>query len=154
MRRAAEGQVKLAPNAFGAAYNLACAQALSGSRSAALATLTRIARMGIPVDAAADADLASLVPSPELERVRSLAAKRSAPVHGSRDLLTLPESDFVLEDIAYDPTSQSLLGTSVRLGKVVRIAADGTVTDLVPPGARTPGPSTRSPWIECAACSG
>ncbi|HVO45726.1 MAG TPA: hypothetical protein VMT29_05265, partial [Steroidobacteraceae bacterium] len=50
---------------------------------------------------------------------------------GHEVLHSLPDADLIAEDVAFESRDGSYIVTSVRQRKVLRIAADGTVTDLL-----------------------
>jgi hypothetical protein len=126
--------VALTPGSVGALYNLACAQALTGGGDQAIATLDRIARMGVILDAAKDPDFASLRGSPAFGTVLGKMAALLAPVGRSRVAFTLPERDLVTEGIGWDPKSGDFFVSSVHRRKVLRVSRDGRVADFVKEG--------------------
>ncbi len=64
---------------------------------------------------------------------RDLARLRR-PVGGSAVAFRLAEKDLLTEGIAYDPASKAFFVSSVHRRKIVRRAADGTVSDFVKEG--------------------
>jgi hypothetical protein len=125
---------ELTPGSVRSLYNLACAQALAGAGADAMATLDRIARMGVSMDAAADEDFASLRGTPAFQGVLARMADLEKPVGKSRVAFTLPEKDLVTEGIAYDPKSGDFFVSSVHRRKVVRVSRDGRCSDFVKEG--------------------
>jgi beta-lactamase regulating signal transducer with metallopeptidase domain/tetratricopeptide (TPR) repeat protein len=86
-----------------AIYNLACAQALAGSRSEALATLQRsvLAGSGDPDHMREDADLISLHEDPRFTRIAELAEELSLSVDGRDDDRSLWRSSLSrFQDVA------------------------------------------------------
>jgi len=69
--------------------------------------------------------------------VNQLADRADIPIARARAFALLAERDLVPEGTAYDPTTRSVLVGSLNKNKVVAIAADGSVSDRVPP--RTQG---------------
>jgi hypothetical protein len=117
----------------GALYNLACAQALTGGGDQAIATLDRIARMGVILDAAKDPDFASSGLAGLRDGAREDGGP-AAPVGRSRVAFTLPERDLITEGIGWDPKSGDFFVSSVHRRKVLRVSRDGRVADFVKEG--------------------
>jgi len=117
-------------------YSLACAEALSGHKDAALGLLEQFVGMGLMRDFAADSDLASLLKEPRFvaleQRMQRLG---ETPIRKSTAVATLRDADMIAEDVAYDPGSRSFFVSSVRRGKIVCIGSDGVESDFLPPGA-------------------
>ena len=67
--------------------------------------------------------------------IDSLAARAGRPVSTASVWATIAEVDLVAEGTAYDPATRSVLIGSLHKYKVVAIAADGTVSERVAPGA-------------------
>jgi sugar lactone lactonase YvrE len=126
--------VELGPGSGRGLYNLACAQALAGRPDEAVATLDRIARMGIVLDAGTDPDLAPLKGAPAFEAVLARMAALGAPMGRSRVAFSLPEKDLITEGIAQDPQSGDFFVSSVHRRKVLRVSPDGRVADFVTEG--------------------
>ena len=116
-------------------YRLARVDAMLGSRSDALKGLAIFAGMKLPfADAQAEPSFADLRGTAEFtDIVARLQAARS-PVSTSRPVLTLPEKDLVSEDIAYDATADCFYVSSVRHGKILRIARNGSVSEFLREG--------------------
>ena len=83
-----------------------------------------------------DSALDALRPQLNAE-VSQLADRADIPIARGRVLAVLGERDLVPEGTAYDPTTRSVLVGSLNKDKVVAIAADGSISDRVPP--RTQG---------------
>jgi sugar lactone lactonase YvrE len=115
-------------------YNLACAQALTGAGAKAIATLDRIATMGVVMDAGADGDFASLKGTPAFDAVLEKMAALGMPGGRSRLAFTLPEKDLITEGIAHDPRRGDFFVSSVHRRKVLRVSKDGHVSDFVKEG--------------------
>src|SRR5687768_13579646 len=67
--------------------------------------------------------------------VSRLADRADWPVARAGVLAALEERDLVPEGTGWDPVTRSVLVGSLNKNKVVAIAADGSVSDRVPPGA-------------------
>jgi sugar lactone lactonase YvrE len=124
----------LAPRSTRALYNLACAQALSGDAPEAVATLDRLATMGIDAQPARDGDLASLRERADFQAVLRRMEALQEPVGSSAVAFRLPEKDLLTEGIAYDPASGDFFVGSVHRGKLLRVATDGRSRDFVATG--------------------
>lgn len=105
------------------AYNRAVAEAMLGNRAAALRALRDWSEMGLVYDVSADADLASLKDAPEFAAVAARVAKNKEPVARSMVAFTIPGTDLLAEDIAYDAATRRFFISSVRKGIV--ITSDG-----------------------------
>jgi sugar lactone lactonase YvrE len=125
---------ELAPRSSRALYNLACAYSLTGGKAEAIRLLRRIADLGVAFDLTADPDLQSLRDSPEFSAVQQHMESLNRPVGESAIAFTLPERDLITEGVAHDPTTGAFFVSSVHRRKVLRIARDGRVTDLVKEG--------------------
>lgn len=70
------------------------------------------------------------------ERLQALAAATQANLPPSRSVVafTLVERDLIPEGIAYDPRTATLFVGSMYRRKIVAVASDGSVRDLVPAG--------------------
>ncbi len=125
--------VEKAPRSVGALYNLACAQALAGAPSEAIATLGRLAGRGVAFDLGSDSDLESLRGSPEFQAVARKMAALAEPFGSSTVAFTLPDKTLITEGIAYDAKSGDFFVSSVRHRKVVRVSKDGVASDFLAP---------------------
>jgi sugar lactone lactonase YvrE len=115
-------------------YNLACAQARNGQAAAAAKTLEGLIARKLDLGSDEDEDLAAVRDSEAFAGVRSALAQLRKPVGGSTVVFRLAERDLLTEGIAYDPASKAFFISSVHRRKIVRRAADGTVSDFVKEG--------------------
>jgi hypothetical protein len=140
------------------AYNLAAAEALLGSRDAALSRLHEWSAMGLIQDIAADADFASLRGLPDFQQITARVAEARKPVAGATLVTRLPAPDILPEDIAYDPKTHRFFVSSVRQGKI--FTTDGREFARTGWGAMAlrADPRRRILWAtagwlaQCAAC--
>lgn len=103
----------------GTVLALARAAAQLGDTARAIEWLRMYAGMGLVRDLGADSLLAPLHAS---KQWRSLLAQMSGnrlAVHVAAVAFTVPDSDFVAEDIAYDSAGKRFLLSSVREGRIV-----------------------------------
>jgi sugar lactone lactonase YvrE len=117
-----------------ARYNLACAHALIGEPAAAVRILERLAAQQVAFDLPADDDLASLREREDFAEVQRRMDALSIPVGQARPAFTLPQKDLIPEGVAHDPKTGAFFVSSVRRRKIVRVASDGTASDLVAEG--------------------
>jgi hypothetical protein len=117
-------------------YRLAKVEAALGNRAAALGWLTTFSKMALPL-AHADTEPAfvDLRGTAEFAAILAKIDAARRPISSSQPLITLPVKDLVAEDIAYDRPAESFYISSVRHGKIVRVARDGKTTDFLPEGA-------------------
>jgi len=122
------------PKSLRSAYNLACAEALTGDPKSAARRLVSIVERGLDLSPDVDDDLASLRATPDWEPVRTKLEALRAPISNGRVAFTLPEVDQIPEGIAYDPVTRTHFVSSVHKRKIVARAADGSVSDFVASG--------------------
>ena len=115
-------------------YTLACAEARNGHAAGAAKILEGLVERKLDFGSETDDDFAAVRGSPEFTGVRSKLAELHRPVGGSAVAFRLPEKDLLTEGIAYDPASKAFFVSSVHRRKIVRRAADGTVSDFVREG--------------------
>lgn len=142
-------------------YNLACGQALNGQTDAAVKSLEGIAARGAVADLDADSDFDSIRNTDGYRKVRDrMAALRSQKISsGVVTAFTIHEKGLVPEGVAYDPKTKSFFVSSIRKRKIVRVDANGKVSDFVPPaegGLRSAcgiaaDPKRRSLWVASEA---
>ncbi|HUF35586.1 MAG TPA: SMP-30/gluconolactonase/LRE family protein [Gemmatimonadales bacterium] len=149
----------LRPTHGGVTYALASAYALTGDTAAALACLRRFAAMGYVADVVADPDFTALHRSEALAEIgRRLRQNREPLVRGTV-AFELPERDLLAEGVAYDPREGVFYVSAVHRRKIVRMAADGGISDFAslegkddgaPLGLRV-DPVRRALWVTTAA---
>jgi hypothetical protein len=145
----------LRPAHPGILYALASARALNGDRGGAIATLDRLAAMGLAYAPTADEDFALLADDPAFADVAARLRANARPIGDAEGAFTLPWRDFVPEGIARDPESGAFFVSGVRGRKVVRVA-DGGGTETVVEGVWSAlglaiDPARRVLWIGTAA---
>lgn len=124
---------ELEPRSLTFTYNMACAEALLGHDEDAVGFLLKLLERNVDLGIEKDADLERLRSSPAFAPVRQALARLRAPITSSEVAFTLPEKDLLTEGIAYDPETKSFFVSSVHQRKILRRAADGTVSDFIPP---------------------
>jgi hypothetical protein len=124
----------LAPRSTRALYNVACAQALAGHAQDALALLDRLARMGLALDPAADADFASLRDRPEFQALARRFTAAAEPIAKATPAFTLSQPDLITEGIAHDATTGDFFVSSVHRRKILRVDKAGVARDFTREG--------------------
>ena len=107
---------------------IARASARLGDTAAALATVRSVVSMGVIRNLAGDPDLAPLRDLPEWKSLVSQNESNARPIGAPAKLFTMPEADFIAEDIVWDAARNRYLVSSVRKGTIVQVSADGTQT--------------------------
>jgi sugar lactone lactonase YvrE len=125
--------VEKAPRSVGALYNLACAQALSGSPTEAIATLDRLADRGVAFDLSSDPDLDSLKESSGFRAVVRKMSELEKPIGASVVAFTLTDKTLITEGVTFDPKTGDFFVSSIRQRKILRVATDGTARDFLEP---------------------
>lgn len=92
----------LNPNSPNIQYNLACGFALTGQGDSALILLESLAERGIDFGAQDDSDLDSIKENPRFKALITKLENKSAPISNSIKVISLPESDVMIEGITYD----------------------------------------------------
>jgi hypothetical protein len=145
----------LRPAHPGILYALASARALSGDGPGAIATLGRIADMGLAYDPSADADFHALANDPGFAAVAARLRANAVALGIVDTALTLPWRDFVPEGIARDPVTGAFFVSGVHRRMVVRVGPDGDVEPFVDGLWSALGlavdPARRLLWIGTAA---
>ena len=128
----ADSLVALAPGHPTAVLTRAVALAAAGRDAEAVAAIRVLLRWDARYARRAfqDSSLARLRAQLGVD-VDALAARADRPIARGHVWAVLQERDLVLEGTAWDPATRSLLAGSLNKNKVVAIAPDGSVTDLV-----------------------
>lgn len=124
----------LEPRSLTLTYNMACAEALLGHEKEAVGFLLKLLERNVDLGIEKDPDFERLRTSPAFAPVRAALVKLRTPITSSEVAFTLPEKDLLTEGIAYDPETKSFFVSSVHKRKIVKRAADGAVSDFLPPG--------------------
>jgi hypothetical protein len=112
---------------------LARAYAAAGDFTHAVATLNRIADMGLAAESllnGSDKNFSALGSRPEYRGVLDRFRQNEEPVSLGATAITLPDPGLLTEDIDFDPSTNTFLITSVLKLKVVRAGLDGHVSDF------------------------
>jgi len=115
-------------------YNVACAESLTGDLKGAARDVASIVDRGIDLGFDQEEDLAAVRASKEYEPIRRKLEDLGKPIGRSEAAFTLSEKDQIPEGIAFDPAGRAWYVSSVHKRKIVRRAADGTLSDFVAEG--------------------
>ena len=132
-REAYREAARLRPGDVWMLYNLACAEARNGQTRAAVRALENIAAHRAAPDIEADADFDSIRGDEGYRSVaaRMAALRRERVDSGATVGFTVAEKGLVPEGVAYDPVTRSFFLSSIRQRRILRIGADGRVSDFV-----------------------
>jgi len=125
---------QLQPSRPGNAYNLACAEALSGDFEAAARLLGGLLDQGIDYGLTDSPDFAEARKNPSFQPLLSRVAELSKPLGGSTVAFRLLEKDLLTEGIAHDAKTGAFFVGSVHRRKIVRFSAEGQASDFVRSG--------------------
>ena len=106
-------------------YNLACVNALAGRKSEALASLSRVAEMGLVMPAEKDTDLDAIKNTPEFQFILKRFEANKAPINNSSPGFTIHEKGLITEGLAYDPAGETFFVSSVHKRKILAIGRGG-----------------------------
>ncbi|HEY5906724.1 MAG TPA: hypothetical protein VIZ31_01705 [Vicinamibacteria bacterium] len=126
--------VALAPRSTRALSTLARAQSRNGQAAEAVASLMRLADLGIRFDLARDEDLKPLAGRPDFLAVTDRMQALLAPIGTSAAAFSLPEKDLLTEAVVHDPKTGAFFVSSVHRRKVVKVDAAGAAADFVREG--------------------
>lgn len=99
-----------------------------GDTATAYASLRDFAGMGLVRPLEADTDLVALRGTPAWDAIIARVKTNASTVGKTRSAFTLPDSEFVAEDIAYDPLGRKFFVTSVRRSTIVAVTPDGSIS--------------------------
>jgi sugar lactone lactonase YvrE len=109
-------------------YNLARCRALEGNSDDALDLLDRLITMKVAIDPTEDEDLMVLREMPRFSLLMDRYAAAIEPTTVSEVAFRLDDTEFVPEDVAWDPVSGDLFISSIRKRKIVRMDDRGRQT--------------------------
>jgi hypothetical protein len=122
-----------APGNGGVMYELAKALAAAGEADEAMRWLTSAFDQGLDLDLG-DPALQSLASRSDFIDLELRANHRAAAAAKSHLAFRIPEKDLIPEGIAFDSRSGDFFVGSLYRKKIVRVRADGEVTDFVKSG--------------------
>jgi hypothetical protein len=118
---------ELRPNHPRLMYNLSAAYALNAQAPAALATLRRMADMGLVFAIEKDGDFNSIKESPEFKTIQKQFARNQAPKINSLTAFTVHEKGLIPESVAYDESTEIFYLSSVYKRKILSVTKSGEV---------------------------
>jgi len=113
---------------------LARAAAAAGDEARALDALEAFASLGGVVDLTTE-PLSKIASSPRRDALGAKFRENAAPISASRVVATIAERELIPESLAFDAKEGAYYVGSLYLRQIVKVGADGKVTDFVPPAA-------------------
>ncbi len=120
-----DDMLELRPDYPDALYFKGIFQASTGKSELALATLQRLAAMGLDYPAEDDDDFQQLRGNEGFLTVTRRFRRNRVALGEATIALTLSDKDFLLEGIAYSPDYQAFFLGSVRKGEIYRVTTAG-----------------------------
>jgi sugar lactone lactonase YvrE len=102
-----------------------------GDTATAYRSLRDFAAMGMFRKVEADTDLVSLHGTPAWDEIMVKIAANANPRGTFTPAFAMPDSDFIAEDITYDPVNKRWLVSGIRRSVVVSVSRDGQVTPFI-----------------------
>lgn len=109
---------------------LARAESRLGDTAAAFAYLRRYAAMGLARDISSDSGFLNLHGSPSWTDYQRRVADNLRPLPFAGVVATLPDSDFLAEDVVWDAPRRRFLVSSIRHGRIIAVGRDGKSTEF------------------------
>jgi hypothetical protein len=113
-----------------AVLSLARIAALSGDSAEALAQIGRVAEMGVTTRRLADTAFNGLRASPRFRDLARTIDGNAATIGSARVFATLPDSDAIGEDLAFEPSSSRFIVSDVRHGRLFSVGMHGEVSTI------------------------
>jgi len=111
-------------------YNIAAISALQGKKNEALASLSRVADMGLALRPEKDADFDSIKDAAEFKAILKRFEDNRAPIVRSSSAYTIHEKGLITEGLAYDPAEDTFFVSSVHKRKLLSVTRSGDVKTL------------------------
>jgi sugar lactone lactonase YvrE len=111
-------------------YNIAAISALQGKKPEAIASLSKIAEMGLALRPEKDPDFDSIKDSPEFKDILKRFENSRAPIVKSSPAFTIHERGLITEGLAYDPAEETFFVSSVHKRKILIVYKNGEVKTL------------------------
>jgi sugar lactone lactonase YvrE len=109
---------------------LARAESRIGDTAAAFGYLRRYAAMGLARDISADSGFLNLHGSPSWADYQRRVADNLPAIPFAGVVATLPDSDFLAEDVVWDKPRRRFLVSSIRYGRIVVVSRNGKPTEF------------------------
>jgi sugar lactone lactonase YvrE len=114
-------------------YNLARGLALTGKTHEALDILEPLVDLGIFPEVDTQKDFNNLKEDKRFQALAAKVKKQKQPLVKSKTAFTLPERDLIPEGITYDKVEKAFYLSSLSKCKIVKVDAQGKITDFVAP---------------------
>lgn len=111
-------------------YNIAAISAVQGKKNDAIASLSRIAEMGIALRPEKDTDFDSIKDSVEFKEILKRFDDSRKPIVRSSTAFTIQEKGLITEGLAYDPVEETFFVSSVHKRKILIVYKNGEVKTL------------------------
>jgi hypothetical protein len=111
-------------------YNIAAIFALQGKGAEAIASLSKIADMGIALRPEKDPDFGSIKDNAEFKSILNRFDKNRLPVVRSSTAFTVHERGLITEGLAYDPADQTFFVSSAHKRRILSIGKSGEMSTL------------------------
>lgn len=108
-------------------YNVAAISTLQGKKPEAIASLSKIADMGLALRPEKDPDFDSIKDSTEFKAILKRFEDNRAPIVKSSTAFTIPEKGLITEGLAYDPVEETFFVSSVHKRKILSVSKNGEV---------------------------
>lgn len=106
-------------------YNIAAISALQGKKAEAIASLFKIAEMGLALRHEKDPDFDLIKDSAEFKAILKRFENSRAPIVKSSTAFTLHERGLITEGLAYDPVAETFFVSSVHKRKILSVNTRG-----------------------------
>ena len=114
-------------------FLLAKAYALQDKKREAYDTLVRLQEQGLSLPLEGDEDFANIKGFQLYDYLVERFAKNAEPYGQASRVLTIDETDLLIESIAWDPTREQFLAGSVINGTIYQVAESGELTAFIQP---------------------
>ena len=111
-------------------YNIAAISAIQGKKNDAIASLSKIAEMGIALRPEKDTDFDSIKDSVEFKEILKHFDDSRKPIVRSSTAFTIHEKGLITEGLAYDPVEETFFVSSVHKRKILIVYKNGEVKTL------------------------
>jgi sugar lactone lactonase YvrE len=121
------------PNHSRLIYNRAIAYALNARKDDALASLERLAKMGLGIAFDRNDDLKDLREDERFKAVMSAVAENLKPVNASSRAIQLRDKTMIAESVAFDEKSKTFYVGSIHQRKIVSVDSKGSEVEFSSP---------------------
>ena len=106
-------------------YNIAAISALQGKKNEAIASLSKVAEMGLALRPEKDPDFDSIKDSSGFNAILKRFEENRVPIVRSSTAFTIPEKGLITEGLAYDPVEETFFVSSVHKRKILSVSRTG-----------------------------